>query len=116
MAARQLVFLALALLAGALQGASAAEPRIGSAPVLDDRYPERRTSFPDGVTGYADLTYASFTGYRPLILDLYAPAKTGQARPLVIYLHGGGWQGGHTRHSGAFEDWPGVLASIAARG
>jgi acetyl esterase/lipase len=31
-------------------------------------------------------------------------------------LHGGGWQAGHTRHSGAFEDWPGVLASIAARG
>ncbi len=34
----------------------------------------------------------------------------------MIYLHGGGWQSGHTRHSGAFEDWPGALASIAARG
>jgi acetyl esterase/lipase len=96
--------------------AEAAEPRIGSSPVLEDRYPERRTSFPGDVVGFADLTYASLTGYRPLILDLYKPAKSTQPLPLVIYLHGGGWQNGHTRHSGAFEDWPGVLASIAARG
>jgi acetyl esterase/lipase len=62
------------------------------------------------------VTYSSLTGYRPLILDLYKPAHSAQPRPLVIYLHGGGWQSGHTRHSGAFEDWPGVLASIASRG
>jgi acetyl esterase/lipase len=37
-------------------------------------------------------------------------------RPLVIYLHGGGWFSGHSRQSGAFENWPEVLASIAARG
>src|SRR6185369_12270345 len=71
---------------------------------------------PGDVVGFPDLTYSSLSGYRPLILDLYKPAKSGKPLPLVIYLHGGGWQGGHTRHSGAFEDWPGVLASIAARG
>lgn len=96
--------------------AVAAEPRVGSAPVLEDRYPERHTNFADGVVGYADLTYAAWAGYRPLILDLYKPGKASSPRPLVIYLHGGRWQAGHTRHSGAFEDWPGVLASIAARG
>ena len=109
--------LALAILQGICLGpVSAAEPRVAARPVLEDRYPERRTSFPGNVVGLADLTYSSLTGYRPLILDLYKEASSARPRPLVIYLHGGGWQGGHTRHSGAFEDWPGVLASIAARG
>lgn len=99
-----------------IEPTSAAEPRVGERPVLDDRYPERRVTFPSGVLGLPDLTYSSLTGYRPLILDLYKPASSSQPRPLVIYIHGGGWLAGHPRHSGAFEDWPGVLASIAARG
>ena len=107
---------ALAVTAACAVSSQAAEPRVGSAPVLEDRYPERRIGFPDEVVGFPDLTYASLAGYRPLVLDLYRPAKPGQPLPLVVYLHGGGWQSGHTRHSGAFEDWPGVLASIAARG
>ena len=116
MNARRLILTLGVLLGAASVVAQAAEPRVGSSPVLEDRYPERRTSFPGDVVGYADLTYESLAGYRPLILDLYKPAKAAQPSPLVIYLHGGGWQSGHTRHSGAFEDWPGVLASIAARG
>jgi acetyl esterase/lipase len=92
------------------------EPAVAAKPVLDDRYPERRTAFPGGVVGLADLTYSSLAGYRPLRLDLYRPESTSTPHPLVIYVHGGGWQSGHTRHSGAFENWPGVLASIAARG
>jgi acetyl esterase/lipase len=110
------VLILAGLLGAWLCTVSVAEPRVGSAPVLEDRYPERRTAFPDGVVGFADLPYSSLTGYRPLILDLYKPADSAQPRPLVIYLHGGGWLAGHTRHSAAFEDWPGVLASIAARG
>ncbi len=102
--------LALAVAATGVLPARAAEPRVASSPVLEDRYPERRVSFPGAVVGLADLTYSSLTGYRPLVLDLYKPQKAGQPLPLVIYLHGGGWQSGHTRHSGAFEDWPGVLA------
>jgi acetyl esterase/lipase len=98
------------------RAAAAIEPAVGARPVLDDRYPERRTSFPDGVIGVADLTYESLTGFRPLTLDLYRPASTVTPHALVLYVHGGGWQSGHTRHSGAFENWPGVLASIAARG
>lgn len=85
--------------------------------VLEDRYPVRRTPFPGGVVGLADLTYAAIPGFRPLRLDLYlAPDGTNTAHPLVIFVHGGGWQSGHTRHSGAFADWPGVLASLAAKG
>ena len=86
-------------------------------PVLEDRYPERRTPFAGGVVGLADLTYSVLPGFRPLRLDLYEPpgAPPG-SHPLVVFIHGGGWMSGHTRHSGAFEDWPGVLASLAAKG
>ena len=92
------------------------QPKVADKPVLDDRYPPRTTQFPGGVAGLADLTYSSLVGYRPLVLDLYLPGNTSQPHGVVIYVHGGGWQSGHTRHSGAFENWPGVLASIAARG
>jgi carboxylesterase type B len=99
------------------QTASAAdEPRIDSKPVLEDRYPERRIAFPGNVVSFADLTFSALAGYRPLTLDLYRPSTASTPLPLVIYVHGGGWQSGHTRHSGAFADWPRVLASIAARG
>jgi len=92
-------------------------PATQAHPVLEDRYPARRTHFPAGVVGLADVTYAVIPGFRPLRLDLYlAPGATNKPHPLVIFVHGGGWQSGHTRHSGAFADWPGVLASLAARG
>jgi acetyl esterase/lipase len=115
MAQRFALAMAFALV-GAAAFAQTNEPAVGTAPVLDDRYPERRTAFPGGVVGLADLTYSSLTGYRPLTLDLYRPADTSKPHALVLYVHGGGWQSGHTRHSGAFENWPAVLASIAARG
>jgi acetyl esterase/lipase len=96
---------------------SAVEPAIGTKPVLEDRYPERRIAFADGVTGLPDLTYATVSGFRPLTLDLYLPARQASGgAPVIVYVHGGGWTTGHTRHSGAFENWPGVLASLASRG
>lgn len=116
MNAIRLILAMLALFSAGLSSAAAAEPRVGASPVLEDRYPERRITFPGDVIGFPDLIYSALSGYRPLILDLYKPASSAQSRPLVIYIHGGGWIGGHTRHSGAFEDWPGVLASLAARG
>lgn len=93
------------------------EPAIGSKAVLEDRYPERRIAFSDGVSGLPDLTYSTVSGFRPLTLDLYLPAAHASGgAPVIIYVHGGGWTSGHTRHSGAFENWPGVLASLAGRG
>ena len=98
--------------------AAAAQDAVATAahPVLEDRYPERRTAFAGGVVGFADLTYSALPGFRPLRLDLYQPPGAPGSHPLVVFLHGGGWMSGHTRHSGAFEDWPGVLASLAAKG
>ena len=86
--------------------------------VLEDHYPERHVNFPGGVVGTPDLVYSVLPGFRPLHLDLYQPpGGAGSARhPFVVYVHGGGWMSGQTRQSGAFSNWPGVLASLAARG
>jgi acetyl esterase/lipase len=93
------------------------EPAVGTKAVLEDRYPQRRVLFPDGVVGLPDLVYSTVNGFRPLTLDLYLPPKQANGgAPVIIYVHGGGWMSGHTRHSGAFENWPVVLASLAARG
>jgi acetyl esterase/lipase len=89
---------------------------IGTKPVLDDRYPPRQTAFPGGVVGLADVVYSTPAGFRPLRMDIYRRDEAARPRPLVIYIHGGGWQSGHTRHSAAFENWPGVLAALAAKG
>lgn len=84
-----------------------------------DAFSASKIAFADGVTGYPDLTYQTLPGYRPLKLDLFLPperfAKMGP-RPLVIYVHGGGWMGGGPRRSAAYQDWPKVLASLSAKG
>jgi acetyl esterase/lipase len=94
----------------------AVDAAVGSAPVLDDRYPNAKVMFGADVESYPDLIYSTPQGFRPLRIDVYRPATTRNPRPLVLYVHGGGWQSGHTRHSGAFENWPEVLASLARRG
>ena len=104
--------------------APASEPAISDKPVADDRYPERRITFPGGVTGLPDVTYAARPGFRPLALDLYLPPDSASNQksppnagfPLIVHIHGGGWSAGHARHAAAFADFPAVLASIAARG
>jgi acetyl esterase/lipase len=95
-----------------------AEPRVF--PVAEtasqrDVYPDRMTRFPHGVTSLADVTYSVVPGFRPLVLDLYFP-EGGAAQPLVLFVHGGGWVGGNTRHSGALADFPAALAQLAAEG
>jgi acetyl esterase/lipase len=61
-----------------------------------------------------DIRYAEVLGYRPLELDLYLPSVERPA-PVVVYVHGGGWQRGSRR------DPPPLLAAdfydgIAAQG
>ena len=84
-----------------------------------DSFAAVKIAFPDGVTGYPDLTYQTLPGYRPLKLDLFLPpasfANAGP-RPMIGYVHGGGWMAGGPRRSAAYVDWPKVLASIAAKG
>lgn len=48
-----------------------------------------------GVRRFLNLPYATLPGVDPdlLSLDLYAPA-TGQNHPVIVMVHGGGWQWG----------------------
>ncbi|MEO8115566.1 MAG: alpha/beta hydrolase [Phenylobacterium sp.] len=112
------VLMSLAVLAMAAGGAVAAPVTARVAPevVGADNYPPVRAAFPGGVTGLPNLTYSTIQGYQPLKLDLYLPAAHKALKPLVIYVHGGGWTGGHSRAAGAFADFPAVLAGLASRG
>lgn len=42
---------------------------------------------------HANLTYAVVNG-QPLRLDLYLPSGVSGPRPVVVWIHGGGWAGG----------------------
>ena len=89
---------------------------VEAAAVLDDRYPRQLQSWPDGVTSLADVTYSTIPGYRPMVVDIYMPPREAGPKPLILFIHGGGWVGGHTRHSGALADFPATLAALAAEG
>lgn len=91
-------------------------PTTSPEPALGDPLPDRVLPLTDGVSVTADVVFSTIPGYRPITLDLYRPTKDKKARPLVIYIHGGGWMNGHTRQSGAFSDFPAVLADLSARG
>lgn len=116
---KSIVWTALALAPSALAPAAlSAQLRdfpVAAAPVLEDRFPQAPVAFPDGVKAYRDVVYQTLPGYRPQIVDIYVPATPGP-HPLVLYIHGGGWIGGHTRHSGALADFPKVLARLASEG
>ncbi|MGW8204831.1 alpha/beta fold hydrolase (plasmid) [Sphingomonas bisphenolicum] len=109
--------LGLALLAA--QGpllAQPSSPATAPEPALGDPMPDRILTLANGVTVNADIVYSVIPGYRPITLDLYRPSAASGPLPLVLYIHGGGWANGHTRQSGAFSDFPAVLADLSARG
>jgi acetyl esterase/lipase len=85
-------------------------------PALTDVYPDRVTKWPGGVTSLADVAYSTLPGFRPMAIDIYLPPKKGGPKPLIIYIHGGGWVAGHTRHSGALSNFPAVLAKLSSEG
>jgi acetyl esterase/lipase len=114
---RHLFAMAL-LMSAAIAALAAPEVAVEASPVLEDRYPRAYVEFADGVVSYPDLIFSRPAGARPLRLDLYKPSAAAPPSgfPLVVYIHGGGWQSGHTRHSGAFGNWPNVLAGLSAKG
>ncbi|MFV3076876.1 alpha/beta hydrolase fold domain-containing protein [Niveispirillum fermenti] len=88
---------------------------VGSGWSQADRLPKVRVGYPDGVVAVPDLTYSTIVGYRPLKLDVYFKPGTSD-RPLIVYVHGGGWALGNSRGLAAFANFPAVLADLAARG
>ena len=105
---------ALALVGGAQ--AAPVKADVAEKVVTADSFPKLKAAFPGGVTGHPDIVYSTIGGFRPLTLDVYTPAKSGSARPLVIYIHGGGWMGGTSRNSAAYANFPAVMADLASRG
>jgi acetyl esterase/lipase len=106
---------------GGLAGAEPAYAQERQFPVratanTDDLYPARLQSWPEGVTSLADVTYSTIPGYRPMIMDIYLPPREQGPRPLIMYVHGGAFIGGHTRHGAALANFPAALASLAAEG
>lgn len=90
-------------------------PTVSGGAAQGDPMPDRALPFPGGVTAQADVIFSTVTGFRPLRLDLYRLAG-GAPKPLVIYIHGGGWVAGHTRAAGAIADFPAALAALAREG
>jgi acetyl esterase/lipase len=113
-------FAAVLALLGHITSASAQVPAaatVAAGVVNEDVYPEHNVTFPGGVKGIPDVVFYSPSSYRAVRMDLYLPpASFSGPRPFVVYTHGGGWSGGSKRTTGAFSNWPGVLASLAAKG
>jgi acetyl esterase/lipase len=82
-----------------------------------DALPERETRWGDSDVTLTQITYATLPGFRPLRLDLYrARTDTNTLRPVIVYLHGGGWTHANPRAGAAFTDFPKILAHLAQRG
>ncbi|GAA4167385.1 alpha/beta hydrolase [Gryllotalpicola koreensis] len=63
-----------------------------------------RTSPPPGVVVTADVPYAG-TADRQQQLDVCAPTATGEPRPAVLLIHGGGWHSGNKSTVTATCEW-----------
>lgn len=108
----------LALLSGCATATSqtAVEADIAARTVREDVFPQPEIGFPDDVVAYPQVEISNLDGFRPIRMDIYAPRDRSRARPAVLWVHGGGWSRGDARTSGAYANWPAVLASLAARG
>jgi acetyl esterase/lipase len=116
---KRLAMACAVLACGALgSSGSANEPATSANSVRGDVFPMVEARYPGGVVARPHVEFANYVGYRPLQLDLYLHVDHASAkpRPLVLWVHGGGWNRGDSRQSGAFTDFPAVLATLAARG
>lgn len=97
---------------------SPAPPLNGSLaePVPQADYGPRKMTFPGGIKAAFDMVYQTWKGYRPMTLDAYVPPPREVPFPLIVYVHGGGWNGGGSRQSASIGDLPAALAALAAKG
>jgi acetyl esterase/lipase len=79
-------------------------------------YEPQKVAFADGVYAQFDIAYETLAGFRPLTLDLYTPRPQAGPAPLVLFVHGGDWNSGDSRHAAPFADFPRALAGLAAQG
>ena len=111
--------LALAAALAACATATAHPPvdaEIAPKTVRADVFPQPEVDFPGDVTAYPQVEISNLDGFRPVRMDIYAPRDRSRPHPAVLWIHGGGWSRGDARTSGAYANWPAVLASLAARG
>ena len=87
-----------------------------STPIPRPQLPPQMITFTGGVGVQFDVPYSSPAGSRPLTLDLYAPQPSPIPTPIVLYVHGGGWNSGDSRHALTFSDFPQALARLASNG
>ncbi len=76
------------------------------------------TPVPAGVTAHRDLAYVA-NGHSRQKLDLYVPEKAAELLPVIIWVHGGGWQAGSKDQCpplrGGFIERGYAIASIGYR-
>jgi acetyl esterase/lipase len=112
------------LIAGGVAHAQAAPPiptpEIAATVVQKDSFPPVSDGYANGVRVLPGVRYWTPVGFRPLTMDIYLPPrsmprpKTGF--PVIMFIHGGQWTSGDSHSSGAFKDFPRVLADMSARG
>ncbi len=73
--------------------------------------PIKRAPLPaiDGLSVHENVIYARW-GDRAMVLDLYIPSKHKKPLPLVMFIHGGGWQ------HGSHRDYRSAAMAFAKRG
>ncbi len=108
--------IAALLLAGPALAQPPVEAEISEKSAREDVFPQPEVAFPGDVVAYPQVEISNLDGFRPIRMDIYAPRDRSKPRPAVLWIHGGGWSRGDARTSGAYANWPAVLASLAARG
>lgn len=81
-----------------------------------DPMPERQTRWSNDAVTLTDVVYATVPGFRPLHLDLYRRVGDAAPRPLIVFVHGGGYSHANPRAGAAFVNLPAILGYLAERG
>ncbi|MGH6693953.1 alpha/beta fold hydrolase [Sphingopyxis sp.] len=113
---RNILSIAALLLAAPAVAQQPVEAEISEKSAREDVFPQAEVAFPGDVVAYPQVEISNLDGFRPARMDIYAPRDRSKMRPAILWVHGGGWSRGDARTSGAYANWPAVLASLAARG